>query len=312
LNVRTGPSTTYDILGQLRNGEQVRLVGTSLDAGWGVINFRGLQGWISLAGNLVEVAGDLRTLPVVATPPTPTPGPTNTPAPTATLSTADIVVNGASPTVLLWNTPMNVAVNVVNGGGVTSGRFAIAASFEPGAVFSGITVQNPGLGAGQSTVVNLPVTLTGSTGFYSTTIVADLNNEVSEGPGEANNGAFLFNYKLDHATANAGQITLNSGLGINLDGTGGDDLVFNNGNMSAPGVCNPNTSSCIGPLTVGLNFDSAHFDAITSGNGVNLNALGLAFGQTVGFITDGGRRGVLRIDAVSNSSVTFSYRVYLP
>ena len=29
---------------------------------------------------------------------------------------------------------------------------------------------------------------------------------------------------------------------INLDGTGGDDLVFNNGNMSAPGACNPNTS----------------------------------------------------------------------
>lgn len=312
LNVRTGPSTTYDILGQLRNGEQVRLVGTSLDAAWGVINFRGLQGWISLAGNLVEVAGDLRTLPVVATPPTPTPGPTSTPAPTATLSTADIVVNGASPNVLLWNTPMNVAVNVVNAGGVTSGRFAIAASFEPGAVFAGLTVQNPGLGPGQSTVVNLPVTLTGSTGFYSTTIVADLNNEVDEGAGEANNGAFLFNYKLDHATANAGQITLNSGLGINLDGTGGDDLVFNNGTMSAPGACNPNTSSCVGPLTVGLNFDSAHFDAITSGNGVNLNAVGLATGQTLGFITDGGRRGVLRIDAVSNASVTFSYRVYLP
>lgn len=312
LNVRTGPSTIYDVLGQLRNAEQVRLIGTSLDGQWGVINFRGLQGWISLAPNLASVIGDLRTLPVVATPPTPTPGPTSTPAPTATLSTADIVIVGAAPSVLTWNTLNNVSVSVLNGGGVQSGQFAVAASFDPGGIFSGVTVSSPGLGAGQSTVINLPVTLTGTTGFYSTTIVADLNNEVNEGSGEANNGAFLFNYKLDHGTASAGQITLNSGLGINLDGVGGDDLVFNNGNMSAPGACNPNVASCIGALTVGLNFDTAHFDAITAANGVTLNAIGLAFGQTVGFITDGGKRGVLRIDAVSAGSVTFSYRVYLP
>lgn len=312
LNVRSGPSTGYDVLGQLRNAEQVRLVGTSLDAQWGVLNFRGLQGWISLAPNLATVTGDLRTLPVVAAPATPTPGPTNTPAPTATLSTADIVVLAASPNVLTAGVVNNVAVSVQNAGGVQSGQFAIAASFEPGAVFSGVTIPSPGLAPGQTTVINLPVTLTGTTGFYSTTIVADLNNEVNEGAGEANNGAFLFNYKLDHGIASQGQLTLNSGLGINLDGSGGDDLSFNNGTMTAPGACNPNVSSCIGALTVGLNFDTAHFDAITAGNGVNLNAIGLAFGQTIGFITDGGRRGVLRVDAVSAGSVTFTYRVYLP
>lgn len=62
-------------------------------------------------------------------------------------------------------------------------------------------------------VINLPITLTGTTGFYSTTIVADLNNEVNEGGGEANNGSFLFNYRLDHGTASAGQITLTAASG---------------------------------------------------------------------------------------------------
>lgn len=311
LNVRTGPSTIYDILGQLRNGEQVRLIGANLDLTWGVFNFRGLQGWISLAPNLASVAGDLRTLPVVAAPPTPTPGPTNTPAPTATPSQPDVVVLSAVPAVLTWGTLTNVSVTVQNAGGGQTGQVAFAASFEPGAVFSGITIPAPGLGPGQSQVINLPVTLTGTTGFYSTVIVADLNNEVNEGPGEANNGSFLFNYKLDRATASAGSITLNSGIGINLDGLGGDDLFFSGGTMSAPGVCLPNTASCIGALTVGLDFNSAHHDAISAANGVSLNALGLAFGQTVGFITDGGKRGVLRVDAVGPGSVTFSYRVYV-
>lgn len=311
LNVRTGPSTVYDILGQLRNGEQVRLIGANLDLTWGVLNFRGLQGWISLAPNLASVAGDLRTLPVVAAQPTPTPGPTSTPAPTATPSQPDVVVLSAVPAVITWGTLTNVSVTVQNAGAGQTGQVAFAASFDPGAVFSGITIPAPGLGSGQSQVINLPVTLSGTTGFYSTVIVADLNNEVNEGPGEGNNGSFIFNYKLDRATSSAGTITLNSGVGINLDGLGGDDLFFSGGTMSAPGVCSPNTASCIGALTVGLDFNSAHHDAISSANGVSLNALGLAFGQTVGFITDGGKRGVLRVDAVSASSVTFSYRVYL-
>lgn len=313
LNVRTGPSTGYESVGQLRNAEQVRLVGTSIDAQWGVISFRGLQGWISLASNLVEVTGDLRTLPVVAAPPTPTPGPTSTPAPTATLSTADIVVVGASPSTLTRNMLNNVSVSVQNGGGVTSGQFAIGASFEPGAVIVGSTYPNPGLTPGQTVIITLPVNLTGPTGFYSTVIVADLNSEVNEGPGEANNASFTFNYKLDQAVASSGQITLFSGSsGINLDSTGGDDLLFNAGALSAPGVCVANVASCIGLLTVGLNYDTAHNDAISSANGINTNVVGASFGQTIGFITDGGRRGVLRVDAVSGTSITFSYRVYLP
>ncbi|NOG49229.1 MAG: SH3 domain-containing protein [Chloroflexi bacterium] len=116
LNVRTGPSTVYDILGQLRNGEQVRLIGANLDLTWGVLNFRGLQGWISLAPNLASVAGDLRTLPVVAAPPTPTPGPTSTPAPTATPSQPDVVVLSAVPAVITWGTLTNVSVTVQNAG----------------------------------------------------------------------------------------------------------------------------------------------------------------------------------------------------
>ena len=71
------PATSYDILGQFNQGEQARVIGASIDYAWVVINFRGLQGW--LAAYLLDISGDLRSVPVIPTPPTPTPGVTATP-----------------------------------------------------------------------------------------------------------------------------------------------------------------------------------------------------------------------------------------
>jgi PKD repeat protein/ABC-type branched-subunit amino acid transport system substrate-binding protein len=87
-NVRSGPGLNYPIIGLLRQGEQARLIGASIDFSWVVINFRGQQGW--LATYLLEVNGDLRDVSLLAAPPTPTPTavptvivPTGTPVPVA-------------------------------------------------------------------------------------------------------------------------------------------------------------------------------------------------------------------------------------
>jgi ABC-type branched-subunit amino acid transport system substrate-binding protein len=310
LNVRTGPSTVYDAIGQLRNAEQVRLIGANVNVTWGVIVFRGTNAWISLDPSLVDVVGDRRSLPIVAAPPTPTPGPTSTPAPTATNSQPDPVVVSVSPNILVRGQNNAITVTVQNGGGATTGQFAIAASFEPGAVFSGVTIPNPGLTPGQAAAVQLQALLNGATGFYQTPIIADLNSEVNEGPGENNNSSFIYAYKLDQITASTGQITVNSGFGLNLDGLGGNDLVFNGGAMQTAAGCTLDVANCIGTLTVGLNFDSAHYDIISSISGVNSNSVNVAPGQTIGLYTDNGRRVVIRIDSASPAAVTFTYRVY--
>ncbi len=78
-NVRTGPGLSYPVLGQMSQGETARLIGTSIDYSWVVISFRGQQGW--LATYLLEVTGDLRTLPIIPAPPAPTVPATPIPVP---------------------------------------------------------------------------------------------------------------------------------------------------------------------------------------------------------------------------------------
>ncbi len=46
LNVRSGPSTGYDVIGSLANGAKVEVIGTY--NGWGKIEYKGQEGWISM------------------------------------------------------------------------------------------------------------------------------------------------------------------------------------------------------------------------------------------------------------------------
>jgi hypothetical protein len=76
-NVRSGPGTVYDILGNLLQGQSADIVGRNLNSTWWVIAFApapGGQGWIS--DTIVTVFGDTSNVPVVVAPPTPTPSPT--------------------------------------------------------------------------------------------------------------------------------------------------------------------------------------------------------------------------------------------
>lgn len=72
LNVRSGPSTRYTILGTLAAGDVVDAIGRSLDSKWYVIAYQGGQGWIINAkANFVSVGGIIKTLPGVEAPPLP-------------------------------------------------------------------------------------------------------------------------------------------------------------------------------------------------------------------------------------------------
>lgn len=112
-NVREGDNTAYDVVGTLQEGQTARIIGISTSGnGWYNIELaNGTRGWI--APSVVTVSGDLRGIPRVNPPFTPTPPATNTPIPTGNLtgSTPDL-----TPDVPTCNTSFNVLVNITNNG----------------------------------------------------------------------------------------------------------------------------------------------------------------------------------------------------
>ena len=212
-NVRTGPGTEYEVLGQLSSGEQAAVIGTSLDFQWAVINFRGQQGW--LAVYLADISGDIRSVPVIPTPPTPTP---NVP-PTPTLSPyADVIIDYGRRRAHAdhpepefhrqrdrpqhWQCPYRAVYRRRNVPAQQhlSGRVA------------------PGLAPGQSAVVSISGILTGS-GSFTVPLTVDANNQVDEGPVGEQNNIYNFSYVLGQGgMLNQGSATLNLGDTLDLEG----------------------------------------------------------------------------------------------
>jgi ABC-type branched-subunit amino acid transport system substrate-binding protein/uncharacterized protein YgiM (DUF1202 family) len=322
-NVRTGPGLEYDTLGQLQQGDNRRVIGANIDFSWVAIEFRGQNGWLSTAPNLLEVIGDRNSVPVLPSPPTPTPvlsaTPAITPTPGSGFATsipggdpnfADIVIVAASPADLPAGANASVSITMRNVGGQAAGPFAVAASFAPNSYYS---AQNfPGLAAGTEQTFLLPVTTAPNTGSFETAIVADLNNQVNEGPaGEANNSTFVYRYRIDRpSTTNSTVIGL--GASLDIDGDSINDLSLTPDSLSSAGACT-GTSFCLGLLSPALSFNTAHYDAITSGAGVNAGSIAnasLGTGSTIGVLTSSGR-AVAQVTAFSaGSSITLTYRVY--
>lgn len=80
LNVRKGPGTNYPVIGQLQQNDVVEIVGKNADSSWlqivyptGTIG----RGWIS--ASYAQVRGSPASIPVVETPPPPTPTPVSSP-----------------------------------------------------------------------------------------------------------------------------------------------------------------------------------------------------------------------------------------
>ena len=227
-NVRSGPGLDFDVIGQLRRGEQALVLGATPDHAWLVIDYRGQWGW--LAAHLVVTYGNRSLLPIIQPPTTPTP-PAAALAPSQ--AEADIVVLRAAPGRVILNQPATIDVTVANQGSTAAGAFAIATTIEPGGLFAGVNVF--GLEAGAQTTVQLNASPQGPTGPQSIIIVADLNNEVAEGAaGEANNRVYAHRYIADRALLASGASTQGRGL-IDLDGYGVADLNWTGAELVALG-----------------------------------------------------------------------------
>jgi TolB protein len=95
LNVRTGPSTAYSIVGTLSLGDPVEVVGRNTassfdyaqDRDWLQIAYNGQEGWVAAA--YVDLTGSLATVPEVSAPPPPIP------TPTAAIESATIAAQAA-------------------------------------------------------------------------------------------------------------------------------------------------------------------------------------------------------------------------
>lgn len=105
VNVRTGPSSAYPILGAANFGVEGAIIGRSADGLWWVTPVQSApngQGWVS--ADFVQ-AFNAENVPVIDAPPLPTPAPTATPLPTATTAPA------ATPAPVLQFFPSNTVIN---------------------------------------------------------------------------------------------------------------------------------------------------------------------------------------------------------
>lgn len=298
-NVRSGPSTSYDIIGQLSQGEQVRVIGANVNNTWVVVDFRGRQGWLSVS--IADIFGNLNTVPIIDPPPTPTPGVTPTPVPPPE---ADIVIVSASvnPSPIIPGQQFTVTVNARNNGNTRAGQFAVAATFPPDNAYSAGFIDS--LDPGQTKSVDLKATLNGS-GSYSVVIVADLNNQVPEGAvGETNNN-FTFSYAISESILRQGSQTIDAGGVLDLEGNG----IL--GDVSWDGTALYGLSGAkLGLLDVNLNNirrdlidpDDIDRDSVPR---TAMNA-----GTVIGVITADGNRGVLRVDDIPGNRIKLTYLVY--
>ena len=300
-NVRTGPSTDFQTIGQLEEGDQVQIEGATANYDWLVISFRGQQGWIANLRALNDVFGDLDSVPLITPPATPTPivVPTATPAPLA-----DIVIQSASvsPNPIQSGQSFTLSVTVGNVGRTGAGPFAVGTTLQPDNLFLATNVN--GLAAGQSTTVNLNGTLNQS-GNYSAVIVADLNEQVDEGPGETNNNAFTFNYNvqssgLSQTQPTSGERIFSAGDALTL--AGNLRIVWDGDAVVAQG------DARVGILE-GIDYSDVGRDEVNRNNMVE-SSVEPSVDAVVGVRSgNGDDKAVLNVVAIDGDQATIRFRV---
>ena len=303
-NVRSGPSLTYPVLGQLQQGETARVIGALADNSWVIIDYRGQQGW--LATYLLDVTGDLDSVPLVTPPPTPT-----LPPPTATPTRSpepDLVIDSVTviPSPIVPSQPFNVAVTLRNVGLSVTGTFVVSATMPPNNIV--VTAIVPGLAPNQSFVANMNGVLT-NTGYYSTTVIVDANNQVIEGASGEINNAFVFNYVIDKTVRRSAGQTLNLGDTIDLEGDAvqGDANWNNDGELAIDAI----NGAHLG-LIPGTDINLTHYDLINPStiNRDSIPRTELTVGSLIGIITADGNRGVMRVDAITDTQLAVAFKLY--
>lgn len=303
-NVFTGPGENFGILGQLMQGEEAAVVGADLNYTWVAINFRGQEGWV-LASE-VDIAGDLRSVPVVPSPPTPTPGVTATPTPPPTIDLI-IVSASVSPNPIQPNQNFTVNITVGNIGNGPAGAFSVAGTFPPTNIF--LTGQVPGLGAGQSTTLALSGIMNGS-GTYTASLQVDANNQVNEGPVGEQNNIYNISYSVDIGVINQGTTTLNLGDTLDLEGNfvqGDVNWNSDGGTLGLKAIF----GSHLGMLG-SVDPNTVNFQMINPG-AMNRDSIARAemnVGSVVGIITADGHRGWMQVTALSDTQIGLIFRVY--
>lgn len=298
LNVRTGPSFEYDKIGEVELNDQLRILGAISDYSWLAIDFQGGVGWIKT--EYAEVLGDLGAVSIIQAPPTPTQAAT----PTPTLNpNPDIVIDTVvlSPTNPVPGQPFTATVTVRNAGGGAAGRFAVAATWKPGDVYTSNFVE--GLAGGQSTQVQLTATLPG-TGTQQVGVVADLNKEVTEL--NEDNNVYNVTYRADYPL-----FTSQSGVQLNAfdewDLYGGTpDILWDGYNIAMK------NGSVIGIIN-GQTFETVDYDMLNAGvvnNTIGYGTDKVLSGMIYGLYTAEGQRAVLRVDNRQGETIWISYRVY--
>jgi ABC-type branched-subunit amino acid transport system substrate-binding protein len=299
LNVRTGPGFDYDRIGQVEAGDQFRILGAIADYSWLLIDYNGGVGWVK--SEFVEILGDIATVSIIQAPPSPTP------AFTATSSlppNPDLVIDTVvlSPPQPIPGQPFTATVTIRNAGGGAAGRFAVAATWEPGSVYTSAFVE--GLAGGQTTQVQLSATLTG-TGVFQVAVVADLNNDVPELDEKNNN--YNITYRVDYPilkSENGKQLNVNDSLGLDP----GKDLLWDGANIVM------GNGAKIGQLS-GVTYENVNYDMLApdlvSYNSTGFGADKVKAGALFAVITSESHRAVMRIDNVqSGGSLWVTYRTY--
>ncbi len=300
--VRSGPGEQYPQIGVLVRGEQAQVVGATQDNTWAVINYQGQTGW--LAVYLLDVFGSLNTVPIVAPPPTPAPLFTPTPLPLE----ADVVIDAVTiqPQPIEPGQPFAATVNLRNQGQTVTGPFSVGVTFPPSNTFASAVVG--ALAPGQSLPIIIQAVIP-NTGYYTASVIADINNQVPEGVAGESNNFFNISYVIDVPLRNQGNQTLNLGDTIDLEGNlvQGDANWNGDGGVGLKGIF----GARVGILPAG-DINAVHWDMInpavvTRGD---IPRGEMAPGTLIGIITADGNRGVMRVDAVTDSQLTVSFKVY--
>ena len=322
-NVRTGPSTDFEILGQIDQGTRLPILGTNADKTWVVIDYRGQQGW--MAAYLLDIRGNLDTTPIIEEP---TPvvvvvQATATPAPQPAAGVeADIVIDNAVivPLPIVPNQPFQIDVTVRNAGSTDAGEFGVATTLAPDGLYLSAIV--PGLPAGQSTTTSLTGTLA-TTGAFVVDIVADLNNQVVENAAGENNNTFAMIYVVNKNVARQDMRQLNPGDVMDLEGDTVEDPNLRMDDLQWDGnVLNTIGNARVVVLVPGTDgFDWANSGA-NPANGIHWNLTNpdvvnrihwglidpnvvnqpnippdqIVPGTVIGVVTNDGNRGILRVD----------------
>src|SRR6266498_2283498 len=72
MNIRNGPGTEFDVIGQIDSQKKYSVIGKHID--WWLVDLGNNQsGWVYAPTNLTTFVGNANAIPDIASPPTPTP-----------------------------------------------------------------------------------------------------------------------------------------------------------------------------------------------------------------------------------------------